>query len=172
MASDKLYEIQSIIDESKETLSSDLYNKLSIACKKSFDSEKQPSKIFVKVKIMFFTNMNIQGSYSIVPKFRFDVIPVSPYQLSILLRRNEEQKFTMYRNHKCNVEQTQHFLSDKEYCDNCDEETSKNITIYTGEYIVYTYRVGNFQNWIGYGAENKRVSFVEDTIPEPNPADM
>jgi hypothetical protein len=166
MASDKLYEIQSIIDESKETLSSELYNKLSLACKKSFD-EKKTEKLFVKVKIMFFAISKIQENNIIIPKFRHEVIPLSPHQNRILLERNIEGKFTPYRSLYCTDEQTEHVFSEQVSCQNCDCSDERIFQVYTGEYIVHTYRaLGVSGNWLSsHTNPYKKINDVELPIP-------
>lgn len=155
MASDKLFEIQSIIDESKETLSSDLYNQLSLACKKSF--EEKDSHVFVKVKIMYFYGRKVSDENIMLPKFRFDIIPVKQYQLRILKRRNLTQDFTYYRSLHCPHERTEISFSEKNFCNDCDNDSTNSVYVHTGEYIVYTYdSIGN-TDWLspaGHGCKH------------------
>lgn len=168
----QLHEIQSILDESKETISSDLYNKLSIACKKSFESKKD-EKLYVKVKIMFFVSNRYQDNNTLVPKFRFEIIQVTNYQLRVLLRRNEEGKFTAYRNEICKGEQTIHNFSDKFFCENCEEVAHDNFQVCTGEYIVFTYKKDHLltiRNFFADGhSELRQTSFSEGIIPLNEP---
>lgn len=159
MAEDKLYEIQSIIDGSKETLSSDLYNKLSLACKKSFEEKEKEKHIFVKVKIMYFFGRSVNDDNVILPKFRFDIIPVKPYQLRILKKRNLTHEFTLFRSITCVHERTEICFAEKLFCNECDDDSTKSVYVYTGEYIVHTYdSVGN-TDWLSHsGHEYKHKS--------------
>ena len=166
MAEDKLFEIQSIIDESKETLSSDLYNKLSLACKKTFESEKKTEKLFVKVKIMFFATSRVQEKHVMVPKFRYEVIPLSLHQNRVLLERNNESKFTPYRSSFFSDEQTEHNFYENTHCENCDVSNDSMFQVYTGEYIVHTYRaLGVSGSWLSsHTNPYKKISDVEPQI--------
>jgi hypothetical protein len=167
MASDKLYEIQSIIDESKETLSSELYNKLSIACKKSFN-ERKNEKMFIRVKIMFFCASTFQDESIIIPKFRYEVIPVTPHQFDVLIERQEQGKFTTYRSPYCKEEQTELIFNDRKFCNGCDEYSDETFQIRMGEYIVYaTKHIDTGINWLSTHANtNKVISGPEFLTPQ------
>jgi len=163
-----LHDIQSILDESKEKLSSELYNKLSIACKKSFNDERN-SQVYVRVKVMFFKPLHHMGNNYIVPKFRFEIIPVTRHQLEQLINRNEESIFTVYRSHYCDNEMTEMEFNEKEFCSSCEEESNNIFKVCTGEYIVHTYKIGSAlqANWLSsHQNPFKKISEPENFTPQ------